>query len=136
MKEARNCSQKYTLYLKIIITKKKQKIEPTLLVSLKNITKKRYFFTDVNECQEQTHNCGINSMCNNTIGLYLCTCLQGYSGDGMECYGMVIDLKCSSITRENLTQEICILLMVLAILYHLMGLERLKREDFVVNFNK
>lgn len=116
------------------------------MVSFKNITKKRYFFTDVNECQDQTHNCGINSMCNNTIGLYLCTCLQGYSGDGMECYGMVIDLKCSSIRmglhfllvlkRENLTQEICILLMVLAILYHLMGLERLKREDFVVNFNK
>ena len=50
----------------------------------------------MDECQDQTHNCDINARCNNTFGLYLCTCLRGYSGDGVECYGMLIDLKCSS----------------------------------------
>ena len=84
-----------TIIIITIITKK-QKLEAQIFGLLQKITKKCYFYTDVNECQDQTHNCNINSRCNNTIGLYLCTCLQGYSGDGMECYGMVIDLKCSS----------------------------------------
>lgn len=79
-----------------------------------------YFFQDVDECQDQTHNCDINARCNNTIGLYLCTCLQGYSGDGVECYGMVIDLKCSS-ARRGLHKITCNLLMVLTILYRLRG---------------
>ena len=43
----------------------------------------------MDECQDQTHNCALNARCNNTIGSFNCTCLQGYSGDGVDCYGIV-----------------------------------------------
>ena len=48
-----------------------------------------YFFADVDECQDHTHNCHVNAQCNNTIGSFNCTCLQGYSGDGVNCSGMI-----------------------------------------------
>ena len=66
---------------------------------LKSVLPRLFVSTDIDECQGQTHNCDINARCNNSIGLYLCTCLQGYSGDGVECYGMEIDLKCCRVRR-------------------------------------
>ena len=30
----------------------------------------------------------MNAKCVNEIGSHNCTCLQGYSGDGLNCYGM------------------------------------------------
>ena len=43
---------------------------------------------DVDECQDQTHNCDVNAKCNNTIGSFNCTCFRkGYSGDGVLCSG-------------------------------------------------
>ena len=45
-------------------------------------------FADLDECQTGTHDCDVNAQCVNTIGSYNCTCLQGYSGDGLKCYGM------------------------------------------------
>ena len=44
-------------------------------------------FTDEDECQNGTHNCDVNAKCNNTIGSFTCTCLPGYSGDGVQCSG-------------------------------------------------
>ena len=46
-------------------------------------------FPDEDECQDGTHNCNANAQCNNTFGSFICTCIKGYSGDGVACYGMV-----------------------------------------------
>ncbi len=44
---------------------------------------------DVNECAESTHNCVVNSACENTEGSYLCPCNSGFEGDGLSaCSGM------------------------------------------------
>ena len=43
---------------------------------------------DLNECVIGTHNCHADSNCSNTKGSFYCTCLTGYSGDGVGCVGM------------------------------------------------
>lgn len=43
---------------------------------------------DINECTVGTHNCHADSNCSNTKGSFYCTCLTGYSGDGVGCVGM------------------------------------------------
>ncbi len=48
-----------------------------------------FFSKDVDECQDQTHNCDVNAQCNNTLGSFNCVCLQGYSGDGVNCSGLM-----------------------------------------------
>ena len=48
-------------------------------------------FADLDECQEQKHNCHRMAHCNNTVGSFNCTCLQGFTGDGVSCFGMIYD---------------------------------------------
>lgn len=43
---------------------------------------------DINECVVGSHNCHADSNCSNTKGSFYCTCLTGYSGDGVGCVGM------------------------------------------------
>ena len=40
---------------------------------------------DVNECQDESHNCSNNAKCRNTPGSHHCQCNVGYAGDGMTC---------------------------------------------------
>ena len=42
---------------------------------------------DIDECQAGTNSCDENAACSNTVGSYICSCLFGYSGDGMTCTG-------------------------------------------------
>nr|XP_039268362.1 fibrillin-1-like [Styela clava] len=53
-----------------------------------------------NECLRRTHNCSINSVCNNTDGGYECSCNDGFIGDGYNCIDvdecMSADKKCHS----------------------------------------
>lgn len=42
---------------------------------------------DVDECELGTDLCNGNAFCTNNIGLYQCSCLQGYQGDGYDCRG-------------------------------------------------
>ena len=46
--------------------------------------------TDLNECQENTHDCDNNATCTNMEGSFNCTCNNGYSGDGKSCDGKCI----------------------------------------------
>ena len=50
--------------------------------------------TDVDECEEATHNCHGEASCTNIIGGFECTCNIGYQGDGQTCTG-----KCSRVNR-------------------------------------
>ena len=43
--------------------------------------------TDVNECANNNGNCHSQAKCTNTPGSFTCTCLDGYSGDGITCSG-------------------------------------------------
>ena len=46
--------------------------------------------TDIDECLSGTHNCDANAQCSNTIGSFTCSCVQGYSGNGVECSGTFV----------------------------------------------
>ena len=59
-------------------------------------------FADLDECQTGAHDCHVHSRCVNVIGSYNCTCLPGYTGDGLECYGMKIFYYYGSL---NFTEE-------------------------------
>ena len=41
--------------------------------------------TDIDECELMTHNCNPNAECTNTEGGFNCSCLLGYTGDGVNC---------------------------------------------------
>ena len=45
------------------------------------------FLSDINECDEKTHNCIDNAHCENTDGSFHCVCNTGFSGDGTTCDG-------------------------------------------------
>ena len=40
---------------------------------------------DIDECLSSP--CDSNATCNNTGGSFTCTCVNGYSGDGFQCFG-------------------------------------------------
>ena len=41
----------------------------------------------MDECASGIHNCHVDATCTNTKGSFRCTCLHGYSGDGVSCVG-------------------------------------------------
>ena len=42
---------------------------------------------DIDECANSTDTCSPFAVCNNTMGEFNCSCLDGYSGDGFNCTG-------------------------------------------------
>ena len=46
--------------------------------------------SDIDECQLGTYNCSQYTECKNTIGSYNCTCMTGFSGNGINCTGFDI----------------------------------------------
>ena len=49
------------------------------------------YFTDYDECNppENIHipDCGPNAICTNLESTYNCTCIEGYTGNGINCVG-------------------------------------------------
>ena len=43
--------------------------------------------SDIDECHTGSHDCDANATCNNTIGSFDCSCLDGFSGNGKKCTG-------------------------------------------------
>ena len=47
-----------------------------------------FSIVDEDECKSsETNECGLNALCNNTEGSYVCSCVSGYQGDGRNCTG-------------------------------------------------
>ena len=46
------------------------------------------YFLDLDECTTGFHSCDVNSVCQNTVGSYKCSCNAGYTGDGKPCNGI------------------------------------------------
>ena len=47
-----------------------------------------FLFLDIDECSADPSQCDVNANCINNDGSYLCTCLQGFTGDGTICEGI------------------------------------------------
>ena len=45
-------------------------------------------FIDLDECTTGSDSCDVNSVCQNTVGSYTCSCNAGYTGDGKPCNGI------------------------------------------------
>ena len=62
---------------------------------------------DVDECELGTDICNGNAFCTNNIGLYQCSCMEGYKGDGYDCRGKSIFIvtlsKCRSLCSNVIT---------------------------------
>ena len=50
------------------------------------------FLADVDECTTAKHRCDDNADCVNTHGSYNCICKLGYTGDGFNCRGEIIQI--------------------------------------------
>lgn len=51
---------------------------------------KHNILLDVDECAMGTDGCSYNAICTNNVGSYNCTCLSGFSGDGVNCAGTLL----------------------------------------------
>lgn len=61
---------------------------PTLVTTIFFFIHVLFSIVDVDECKSsETNECGLNALCNNTEGSYICSCVSGYQGDGRNCKG-------------------------------------------------
>ena len=52
------------------------------------------FCSEIDECSNDTlHMCSDNAICVNTAGSFVCECYNGFTGDGINCYGEIQKLK-------------------------------------------
>ena len=59
---------------------------------MKKVSSITIFYTlDRNECVADPP-CSSNAECKNTEGSFMCTCREGFVGDGFNCTGMLINL--------------------------------------------
>lgn len=58
---------------------------------------------DTDECEVEMDNCHADSFCTNTDGSFNCTCLVGYSGDGVSCTGKLKTAYSQLSTKVCLT---------------------------------
>ncbi len=65
------------------------------------------YSADIDECTEGTDNCNVNAECMNTVGSFTCACIEGFSGDGVDCEGetngqMLEEWNCCQILKSLL----------------------------------
>ncbi|CAH3133210.1 unnamed protein product [Porites lobata] len=58
----------------------------------------------LDECTTGSHSCDVNSVCQNTVGSYKCSCNAGYTGDGKPCND--ID-ECSTNSHSCDVNTVC-----------------------------
>ena len=49
-----------------------------------------FILLDEDECLKTPPVCDVNANCKNTLGSYLCSCKEGFMGDGNTCQGKTI----------------------------------------------
>ena len=67
---------------------------------------------DVNECEEDLHNCTVNTNCVNTDGSYGCECKIGFIFDGIDCVDVdecLLDTSCVFDNSFCTNTEVCCL---------------------------
>ncbi|CAH3133263.1 unnamed protein product [Porites lobata] len=62
------------------------------------------YFLDLDECTTGSHACDVNSVCQNIMGSYKCSCNAGYTGDGKPCND--ID-ECSTSSHSCDVNAVC-----------------------------
>jgi hypothetical protein len=85
-----------TLMQKIIFLTFRQRLR--LLNSSIQKLSSLFYFSDVNECASNTHNCNDNAICTNTNGSFTCVCKNGFLGNGVNCTGWWNELLIQSIS--------------------------------------
>ena len=76
--------------------------------------KLHYIFLDIDECSSNAHSCGVNAVCNNTVGSYACACKAGYSGDGRKCTGKAFwSFSKGDLEERDTVNDSCINLFIL-----------------------
>ena len=48
-----------------------------------------HLLSDIDECVRGTDNCNEDASCTNTVGSFSCMCNYGYSGNGVNCSGLL-----------------------------------------------
>ena len=62
---------------------------------------------DIDECATNVHNCdSLVASCANSMGSFVCTCIQGYSGDGITCSGKKPLASSSSDSCHNILKKL------------------------------
>ena len=62
---------------------------------------------DINECDIGTDECHDNASCSDTIGSYECTCDIGFTGDGYNCSGKILNtLSTSCLVGEIISYNL------------------------------
>jgi len=59
------------------------------LKSFKVSKKKKKKKKDINECLTNNGGCDVNAICINDPGSFNCSCKVGYSGNGLNCSGVI-----------------------------------------------
>ena len=49
------------------------------------------YYSDADECLNNSHNCSNNATCTNTEGSFNCSCKLGYIGNGHNCSGWFLE---------------------------------------------
>lgn len=65
------------------------------------------FSKDVHECSTKTDNCHTHANCTNSKGSFICTCKNGFKGNGSYCEGLCrLSLSLLQIYNFELKREI------------------------------
>ncbi|KAL9989007.1 hypothetical protein ACROYT_G003511 [Oculina patagonica] len=60
---------------------------------------------DIDECAANKHDCAAEAVCTNTAGSFICTCLDGYQGNGKTCQDKD---ECSTNEHNCNSAEACV----------------------------
>ena len=64
---------------------------------------------DIHECNNETDGCSDNATCTNIVGSYVCMCLDGFTGDGLNCSGGCRDFLTNLQYHMSCTQILLVL---------------------------
>jgi len=71
-----------------------------LLANIVKFTRDIRDNADIDQCATNNGGCSADADCSNTPGSHTCTCKPGYTGDGVSCTGMYVNVRedaCSTL---------------------------------------